>query len=147
MILLSNLTSFASESKWIHDLSYDGIQVWKNGQKRLTVEVRNKKNKLEQYNKVKIEQYLKKRDELLKYADFTNFKTQDLKISTKKDYVKIVKLGSYTNSRGKIIYYREIHHLQKNKSFITMFTSESSLTRLDINEMDGKFKYVMEQEQ
>ncbi|MFG1498891.1 hypothetical protein ABMA70_01695 [Halobacteriovorax sp. XZX-3] len=148
LLLLFNFTGQANKNQdleWEHDFSFDNIQVWKNSHKRLTVEDKNSSNKIENYNKEKIRKYLDQRNKILKYSDFSQFKTESLDFTKKKNYIQVYKLGSYKNSRSKTIYLAEIHRLYKNRTIITMLSSEKKISKSDIKDLNEKFKFVTEQ--
>ncbi len=133
-----------ANGSWVKDLSFDNIDIWKNGSKRISVEVKNNKNKLENYNKEKVQEYLARRNKILKYADFSNFQTSSLKFQKNKDEIRIDNNGSYLNSRSVKTFFKEIHILSKNKSIITMITSQKKLTKEDINDFKKKLNYIEE---
>ncbi|EPZ51228.1 hypothetical protein M902_2995 [Bacteriovorax sp. BAL6_X] len=148
LVLLFGHLTFASNNQnltWDLDISFDNIQVWKKSHKRLTVEDKNSNNKIENYTKEKIRKYLDQRNKILKYSDFSDFKTDSLKFTKKKDYIHLYKLGSYQNSRAKKIYLAEIHRLYKDRTIITMLSSEKKLTKEDIKDLKLKFQFVTEQ--
>lgn len=148
MFLLFGHLAYASNNqnlKWVHDFSFDNIQVWKNSHKRLSIEDKKANNKIEKYTKEKIRKYLDQRNKVLKYSDFSNFQTDSLEFTKKKDYIQLYKLGSYQNSRAQKIYLAEIHRLYKDRTVITMLSSEKKLTKADIKDLNSKFQFVTEQ--
>ncbi len=135
----------SSNQEWVHDFSFDNIQVWKKGRMRLTVEVKTQVNKLSNYNKDNIEEYLKSRNSILKFADFRNFKTTPASFKKNEKEIIIDKNGQYTNSRNKTINFKERHILYPKMSIISMISSNKELTKEDIKDFDEKLAYVMEQ--
>ncbi|MGI4992848.1 hypothetical protein ACRXCV_09475 [Halobacteriovorax sp. GFR7] len=146
--LLFGQLAYASDNQnltWVHDFSFDNIQVWKKSHKRLSVEDKKANNKIEKYTKEKIRKYLDQRNKVLKYSDFSDFKTDSLDFTKKKNYIQLYKIGSYQNSRAKKIYLAEIHRLYKDRTVITMLSSEKKLTKADIKDLNSKFQFVTEQ--
>lgn len=141
IFILFSLQIFAATS-WQKDLSFDHFDIWKNGEKRLSVEVKKQKNKIQKYDKEKVENYLERRNKILKYADFSNFITESLKVERSYKKVKIESSGTYTNSRNAKIFYKELHTLFPNKTMILMITSPTELTKEDLEEFDKKVKFV-----
>lgn len=141
ILILFSLQIFAATS-WQKDLSFDHLDIWKNGDKRLSVEVKKQKNKIQKYDKEKVENYLEKRNKILKYADFSNFITESLKVDRSYKKVKIESSGTYTNSRNAKIFYKELHTLFPNKTMVLMITSPTELTKEDLDEFDKKVKFI-----
>ncbi|WP_419172087.1 hypothetical protein [Halobacteriovorax sp.] len=91
---------------------------------------------------LKARSYFSKRDKLLSYADFSNFKQQHLELKRNKKSLEFSRSGSYLNSRDKKIYYHEQYVLTATHKIIVILTSPKQISAIERSEVSNRLREI-----